>query len=304
MELVGRVSHDRNVNFVNLSQDGQWLLSGSDDKTAKITDLRQGHELNFIAKFNPDLRSIRKVTFDQRNDKILAMFSRQIFVFQRQNLEMPLYTLTANDWIPSAGFAGGDRYVISGAADKTAKIHHAETGALLAEVTTQGWVWSVDLTADGKFFAVLSADNKLRIFQSVPGSSGEITGLEEYFVLDLPTVGEYMSFSPDSKYLALSLWSGETVLIALEAKRRFKLYCSKTGFASPPVFSLDSQYLAVGQNSEAFLYRVADGKPVQHIAHDDRITSLVFDKTHIWSGSWDGSLKKTKLETSGKVPCR
>jgi WD40 repeat protein len=304
MEQVGRVSHDRNVNFVNLSNDGQWLLSGSDDKTARITDLKQGQELNFIAKFNPTLRSIRKVTFDQKNDKILAMFSKQIFVFQRENLETPLYTLTANDWFPSAGFAGGDRYVISGSADKTAKIHHAETGALLAEVKTQGWVWSVDLTADGRFFAVLSADNKLRIFQTVLDLAGEITGLEEYFALDLPTVGEYMSFSPDSRYLAVSLWSGESLLIALEPKRRFTLYCSKTGFASPPAFSSDSQYLAVGQNSEAFLYRVTDGKPVQHIAHDDRITSLAFEKTHIWSGSWDGTLKKTKLEASGKVSCR
>jgi WD40 repeat protein len=303
-KTVKRIEHSRTVNHTDISKDGRWLLSASDDGSARLSGLETGAEFNLIEKWNPGGRAIRKAVYSNDNRKIAIFFHASVLVFDRDSLDTPIYRFDADDWVPHAEFAVNDRYLVVASADKKARIIDLATSSLVAEVVTQHWVWYASLSVDGRYFAVLSWDNKLRVFESQKSADGDIVGLSDYLTVDLSTTGEHMTFSPDGRYLAASLWSGETLVLSVADKRVLKVLCSQKGFASAPTFSPDNMLLAVGHNNMAYVYRVADGKPMQVVTHGDRVSSLAFYGNSLISAGGDKILKKTQIDLDSKASCQ
>lgn len=300
--LIRTVIHGRTINSAEISPDGQGLLTASEDGKAKISDIHADYALDLSVLFDDTPRPVRKAFYSHSGNRAGVVIHDQIFVVDAKT-GTALQTLKADDWYPSAEFSKDDSYIVTAGSDQTARIYKAETGKLLAVSQSAGWVWNAKLSPDGHYLASLSWDNKLRIKETVRSGEDEIQGLRDFIELDLSIAGEYLSFSPDSKYLVFSLWGGDSFFLDLSSRTLRKLPCVQKGFSSTPAFSGDSQLMAVGHNSTAYLYKIPELKPIQTIAHADRVTSLGFLDDRFFSGSWDGSVKSTKIDLTPKATC-
>jgi hypothetical protein len=101
----------------------------------------------------------------------------------------------------------------------------------------------------------------------------------------------------------LAFWNGEAVMLDLELKRRIQLPCSRLGHSSAPVFSADSQYLAIGNNEKVYAYQLPEVRPSHVVRHGDNVTTVGFYGNRIYSGSWDGTLKESINESGGYASC-
>jgi WD40 repeat protein len=301
-DVIHSVVHDRAINSAEISPDGQWLLTASEDSKARISRIHAEDTLDLSVLFDDPMRPVRKAFYSHSGSRVGIVVHERIYLVDALTGET-LRTFQANDWYPSAEFSKDDRYVVAAGSDKTAKIYHSETGQVLAVSKAAGWVWNAKLSPDGRYLAGLSWDNKLRISETVRSEEGEIEGLRDFMELDLAIAGEHLEFSPDSRYLSFSLWGGDSFFLDMSSRNLRKLPCVQKGFSSAPVFSDNSQLMAVGHNSMAYLYKVPELKPVQTIAHAARVTSLGFLNDQFFSGSWDGKVKSTPINLTNKASC-
>jgi WD40 repeat protein len=300
--IIRSVIHDRTINSAEISPDGQWLLTASEDSKAKISRIHAEDTLDLSVLFDDPMRPVRKAFYSHSGSRVGIVVHEKIFLVDASTGKM-LKTFQANDWYPSAEFSKDDKYIVAAGSDMTAKIYESETGQVKAVSKAAGWVWNAKLSPNGQYLAALSWDNKLRVGETVRSEDGGIEGLRDFMELDLALSGEYLEFSPDSKYLSFSLWGGDSFFLDMSSRNLRKLPCVQKGFSSAPVFSDDSQLMAVGHNSMAYLYKIPELKPVQAIAHAERVTSLGFLNDQFFSGSWDGRVKSTPINLTNKASC-
>ena len=113
-------SHESGVNSVDFSPDGQYIVSGSSDKTVKLWDVEdrvllhtfKGHEsgVNFVV-FSPDSQYI----VSGSSDKTAKLWNVEDRVL--------LHTFTGSDkMVNSADFSPDGQYIVSGSSDMTLKL--------------------------------------------------------------------------------------------------------------------------------------------------------------------------------------
>ena len=321
--------HSKVVFSVAYSPDGQRLVSGSFDGTARIWDLASGRELVTLkghsaeirsVAYSPDGRQIVTGSYDHtarvwdaasgrelcrleghRAQVLFASFSRD-----GERIVTGSHDSTARVWRVAGGqelltlqghtalvwwaeFSPDDRQIVTGSLDHTAKVWRADTGQAL-------------LTYHGHDGPVLSASFSPDGRRIVTGSVDQTAKVwdaasgREWLTLKGHThTVRSVAFSPDGQRIATGSLDCTARVWDAATGRELRLLKGHTRTVPSAVFSPDGQQIATaGMDLTIKLWEVAsERESVKFRGHTQVVYAVAFspDSRRIVTGSWDQTAK-------------
>jgi WD40 repeat protein len=181
--------HTDYVSSVAYSPDGTHIVSGSDDKTARVWDAVTGKQLavleghtNWVssAAFSPDGAHIVSGSYDRTIRVWDAYTGKQLAVLEGHTR-----------WVKSVAFTPDGAHIVSGSDDTTVRVWDAHSGKQLAVLEGHmDWVRSVAFSSDGAHIVSGSDDRTVRVWDAHTGKQFAVLKGHKHDVTSV-------SFSPD-----------------------------------------------------------------------------------------------------------
>jgi eukaryotic-like serine/threonine-protein kinase len=289
--------HLEDVTAVAFSPDGQKLVTGSWDQTAKVWETASGRELLSLkghsapiwcVAFSPDGQRIVTGSWDQTAKVWEAASGRELLTIGGHSAP-----------IRSVAFSPDGQRIVTGSWDQTAKVWEAVSGReLLTLGGTNGNVDSVAFSPDGQRIVTGLGDSTAKVWEAVSG--------RELFALkghghQVRSVG----FSPDGQRIVTGsddqtarVWEAANGRALLTLKGHgAEIYCV--------AFSPDGQRIVTGSwDQTAKVWEAASGRELLTLkGHSAAIWSVAFspDSQRIVTGSWDQTAKVWEAASGGDL---
>ncbi len=191
--------HEADILSSSFSPDGAFIVTASQDSTARVWDARtgrqtallSGHDWHVVtAEFSPDGRRILTASSDMTARIWDAASGREI------------HTLEGHQGIvTSARFSGDGKRVLTASWDGYARLWDASTGKLLHAFMQPDGILVAETNHDGQRTATALADGSMHIWD---GSTGAV-------VHTIPGEGSgirTLKFTPDGRWLTALSWMG------------------------------------------------------------------------------------------------
>jgi WD40 repeat protein/tetratricopeptide (TPR) repeat protein len=204
VELKGLLTHEGIVNSVAFSSDGQSMLTGSDDKTARRWDAATGRLIG-PPLVHPD--PVSCVAFSPDGGTILTGCSdgtaRLWDVATGRPIGQPL---EHPGWVYSVAFSPDGKTILTGSDDATARRWDAATGRPLGPpMEHQGWVTAIAFSPDGQMFLTGCSGGNARLWDA---HTGRPLGLPLEHSDELWS----LAFSPDGRTILAGCGDGKARL--------------------------------------------------------------------------------------------
>ena len=189
------IGHTNDVNSFVFSPNGRYLVTGSDDHTARIWDTQSGALLKVL---EGHIDEVSFVAFSLDGKRIVTMSSDHTARIWDTNSGKTLRTLQGIEHdatmarFSPAQFSPDGRFVATTSHDNTVRIWDVATGSFQALEGHKNFIPSVQFSPDGRFVITASHDGTARIWD-----------LRGKLVKTLEHITEvwYAAFSPDGKYV-------------------------------------------------------------------------------------------------------
>ena len=293
--------HLEDVTSVAFSPDGQRIVTGSWDQTAKVWEAASGREL---LKLEGHSAPIWCVAFSPDGQKIVTGSWDQTAKVWDAATGRPLLTLKGHSApIRSVAFSPDSRRIVTGSWDQTAKVWEAANGRVLLTIEgNNGNVGCVAFSPDGQRIVTGLGDNTAKVWEAV-------SGRELFTLKGHGHQVRSVAFSPDGQRIVTGsddqtakVWEAASGLSADKAGRVMltlkghgaEIYCV--------AFSPDGQRIVTGSwDQTAKVWEVAAGGDLLPLlGHTDRIRSVAFSPDGQWivTGSEDHTAKVWEAATS------
>jgi WD40 repeat protein len=245
------------INNVRLSADGQYLVTASKDRTARIWSDEAAEEVRFLdvagrsVAFSPD--GLRFATATDKSAQIWDVETRQ------QLMEFVGHT----DQIWRVKFSFDNRRLLTSSADHTARIWDIASGKAINVLSGHtDVVRDASFSPDGTRVVTASRDATARIWDAATGST--ILVLAAY-----PNAGPAASykyavnsavFSPDGTRVLTGAEDGSARIWDVETGKLFTVLAGHTGAVTSAVFSPDGQRI-VTTSETAFFNQIMGRNP-------------------------------------------
>ncbi len=284
VEPKGILFHGGPLRSVAFSPDGKTILTGCDDKTARLWDLatrrpigpplEHSEPVQSVA-FSPDGKTMLTAGFDKS--------ARFWDVATGQQIGEPIVHPGV---VWSVAFSPDGQTIVTGCTDKTARLWDAATGRSLGQpMQHSGVVWSVAFSPDGKTILTGGWDKTARLFDA---STGRPIGQPLQHSGNVNSV----AFSPDGKTILTASWDKTARLWDAATGRPVgqPLVHSHTVWSA--AFSPDGKTILTGcEDNAAQLWDAVTGQRMgRALEHQGYVSAVAFspDGKTILTGSWDG----------------
>jgi WD40 repeat protein/uncharacterized caspase-like protein len=232
--LAVQTGHGDQVTSLAFSPDGALLLSGSDDKTARVWDLATGREIRTFGghadqvlsvAFAPDGRTIATGSWDKK------------LILRDVRTGKTLHVLQDNGWVLTARFSPDGRLLASGTRGNRATVWDVATGRPLHHFAGhQSNVTGVAFSPDGKALASVSLDGTLGLMDV---ESGRVLARQAISDTALTAV----VFLPDNKTLAIASLDRDIHLWNIQTGKQTRLLRGHNGGVHALALSRDGRAL-------------------------------------------------------------
>ena len=258
------------------SPNGRVIVTAPDDKTARIWDAADGHE---IAKFDGHLKGVTFAAFSPEGKYVVtASKDKTARIWDAANGREVEPPMMHDDVVYSANFSPDGNRIVTASEDNSARVWNAVTGARIAILEGHGD--SVTLAAfspDGRRVVTASNDLTARIWDAEDGRAilkleGHLKGVTS------------AAFSPDgtrivtaSNDMTARVWDAADGHEIAELKGHLKGVTSAA-------FSPDGhQVITASADKTARIWDATSGRTIATLAgHDGQVTSAAFS----FDGKW------------------
>lgn len=196
------------IGRIAWSLDGQFLASGSDDRTICIWSSSDG---SLVRKLEGHSDTVFSVAWSKDGNTLASSSDDESIILWETKTGSKIRTLTGHtSGVVSIAWLSDDETIVSGGGDKTIRIWNTTTGELLGNLEGHsGWIRQLALSPDGELLASASYDGTVRLWEV--GSKTCISVLEGHTdrvhsVVWLPEGNLLASASADS---TIRLWDSK-----------------------------------------------------------------------------------------------
>ncbi|KIK58572.1 hypothetical protein GYMLUDRAFT_141365, partial [Collybiopsis luxurians FD-317 M1] len=337
-KILHVIDIEQRASSVAYSPDGQYVVSGSKDKTVRIWNAETGLQVGEPLKGHT--QAVISVAYSPDGQYIVSgSWDMTVRIWNAETGQQVGEPLKGHiDEVTSVAYSPNGQYVLSGSKDKTVRIWNAKTGLQVGEPLkghTQG-VTSVAYTPDGQYVVSGSSDKTVRIWNAETGwQVGEPLKGHTQVVISV-------AYSPDGQYVlsgskdkTVRIWNAETVayspdgqyVVSGSSDRTVRIWNAETVVYSPDglyvvsgswdktvriwnaetvAYSSDGQYVVSGSSDKTVRIWNAEtgwqvGEPLK--GHTQAVIAVAYspDGQYVVSGSWDKTLIIWNAETGLKV---
>ncbi|NET60276.1 MAG: hypothetical protein F6K47_30275 [Symploca sp. SIO2E6] len=288
------ISNDPAVYSVALSPDGTQVVSGSENGTVRLWNLRgnssskilQGHEGAVMSvAFSPDGQQIVSASGDQT----LRLWNRR-----GNPIGEPLQG--HEDVVLSVVFSPDSQYIVSTGADGAVQIWNKQGKPIGHSLpVNQSLIYSLSFHRDGQHLIGGSGDGTIQLWNLQDNSVVKSFQAHEDAVLSV-------AFSPHREQIVSGSWDKTIRLWDLDGKLMGKPFRGHEGAVTSVGFSPNGEYIVSGSWDKTLLLWHLKGNPIYEPCqgHQASVSSVNFspDGQYIVSGSQDGTVRVWDLRGS------
>jgi WD40 repeat protein/energy-coupling factor transporter ATP-binding protein EcfA2 len=269
--------HARRVYSAVFSPDGQYILTASDDNTARLWDLGG----KALAILSGHTGTVRSAAFSPDGQRILTASDDRTAQLWDTNGK-PLTILsdhTGTVW--SAVFSPDGQRILTASDDQTARLWDANGKPLVILSGHTGRLWSAVFSPNGQHILTASGDYTARLWDLNGKQLATLIGHK----------GAVLSavFSPDGQHILTASGDHTARLWDLNGKQLATLI-GHTNYIKSAVFSPDGQHILTASGDHtARLWDAAGRSLTALVGHTEMVWSAVFspDGQHILTASGD-----------------
>ena len=283
--------HSELINETVFSPNGEYVLTASDDNTAKLWDARTGAELHTFrheddvnsAVFSSDGKYILTASDDYTAKLWDARTGAELHAFQHEYA------------VNSAVFSSDGKYILTASDDNTAKLWDASGGAELHTFQYKYDVNSAVFSSDGKYVLTASYDNTAKLWDARTGAELH-TFQHEYNVRSAV-------FSPDGNHILTV--SDDNMAKLWDASSGAELHAFQHEYrVNSAVFSGDGKHiLTASDDKTAKLWDTSSGSELHTFRHEDDVNRAVFspDGSQILTAGDDGNARLWDVKSGEEI---
>jgi energy-coupling factor transporter ATP-binding protein EcfA2 len=269
--------HNRQVNEVSFSPDGNTLASASSDKTVKLWS-KEGKLLGKPLHHDAKVWAIefsysgKRIASGDENGVLWLWNIENAQNAQRIRKFEPDKSLRDEErLILSVSFSPDDQVLATANWDKTVKLWRVSDGTLLKTLPHSGKVFGVKYSPDGRMLASGSDDKRVRVWDAQTGKLLK-TFTDEDEV-------DRVSFSPDNQWV-VSSGRDKSVKLWNVSGNGSPIKFSHGDRTFQATFSADGRLIAsAGFDETVKVWQIADQKLLATYWHDDQVNSVKFSPT-------------------------
>jgi WD40 repeat protein len=275
------------VNSVAFSPNGQQVLTGGMDGSAKLWDAISGQELR---SFEGHDDWVRSVAFSPNGQQVLTggMDGSAKLWDAASGQELRSFKGHGRS-VFSVAFSPNGQQVLTGSSDGSAKLWDAASGQELRSFTGNGgWVFSVAFSPNGKQVFTGSDDGSAKLWDAASGQelrSFTGHGRSVYSV----------AFSPNGQQVLTGSSNGSAMLWDAASGQELRSFTGRGGSVQSVAFSPNGQQVVTGSlDGSAKLWDTASGQELRSFkGHGRPVLSVAFSPNgqQVLTGGVDGSAK-------------
>jgi len=286
------------VRSVAFSPDGQRIVTGSGDQTAKVWEAASGREMLALKGHSAAISSVAVSPDGQRI--VTGSFDRTAKVWEAASGRDLLTLKGHSDRIHSVAFSLDGQRIVTGSLDRTAKVWEAASGREL--LTHQGHSSGINSGAfspDGQRIVTGSDDQTAKVWEAASGR-------------DLLTLKGHsgairsVAFSPDGQRIVTGSEDQTAKVWEAASGRELLTLKGHSGGIGSVAFSPDGQRIVTGSfDRTAKVWEAASGRELLTLrGHSAQIWSVTFspDGQRIVSGSGDQTAKVWEVASGRELP--
>jgi WD40 repeat protein len=203
---------------MDVSPDGRWVATASNDATTKVWDTDtwqevhelKGHELQEVG-FQTGVIDVR---FSHDNKRLATVGADGMAIIWDVATGEPLLSLEGDaDWLLAVAFSPDGRLLAVGDDEGIITIWDASTGQALLTLVDESPTshWGLDFSPDGSFLLAGERDGEIEMWQ-LPADPWAASGAEARLVYNLLTGSGWLGkvpFSPYGERIAVTGLSGQ-----------------------------------------------------------------------------------------------
>jgi WD40 repeat protein len=295
------------INTAVFSPNGKYIVTASDDKTAKVLDLDNKKVATFqhqsevlSSEFSRDSKRI--VTVSANNTVSVWDIKTEAFVTSVQH----------DNTINLARFSPDGTMIVTASNDKTAKVWDAKTGILLASLEHESFVFLAEFSPDSRQIVTASRGHiSLYEHEKIdPDNHDHVVKLWNLTArADISTVTHQKNvvsarFSPNNDRIVTASWDGTAIIQDVNTGKGSPINPEKCPEGSgddlpseclvrSAEFSHDGEQVVIASGNRATVWEAKTGNLIHSLRHSGLVSSAKFspDDKHVVTASYDGTAK-------------
>lgn len=227
--------HSGKVYSAVYSSNGDLILTGSDDKTARIWDAASGQLVRELTGHDKGLQS---AIFSPDDKQILTTSDdRTARVWDTDTGQLVRVLTGHRDTMWNAAFSPDASRIVTASRDGTSQLWDTRTGQQIATLEHLGGVYSALFSPDGGSLVTASADGTAHVWNAATGESIAVLG-------DAPASDSvnpvwYAGYSPDSSWVVTAHEDGNARVWDAQTGTLLTVLAGHSGRVHMSVFSPD-----------------------------------------------------------------